>query len=267
VRAVRGRRAAAFVLAAIVMILLAACQPAAGPGSPVPVPELPGTPPPPPPDCSTEGDGDGVACDVLIVGDGQSHSNTPMGFAIPDVVSEELGYPLSNVSVGGSSWSTLLTTVHSRLGPVLPDDVASTAVLLMIGGTQDIVEGDTAATVYADAVAYAAAARSLATGPLLIVAATIPPAGPNVLSNNHFTEAEEAVRIAANALVLADESGAFDAAIDIGIAPYDDPTDATYFQVDQTHLTELGARGIAQDIVIPAVEAVLANAARPASTA
>ena len=266
-RAVGGRRAAAFALAAMVMILLSACQPVAAPISPLPVPEVPATPPPPPPACSTEGDGDGVGCDVLIVGDGQSHSNIPMGFAIPNVVSTDLGYPLSSVGVGGSSWSTLLTTVHTRLGPVLSDDASSTAVLLMIGGSQDIVEGDTAATVYADAVAYAAAARSLATGPLYIVAATIPPVGPNVLSNNHFTEAEEAVRVAANALMLADASGAFDAAVDIGIAPYDDPTDPTYFQVDQTHLTELGAQGIAQGIVIPAVEAVLANAGRSASTA
>ena len=163
-RAVGGRRAAAFVLAAVVMILLSACQPVAGPISPVPVPELPAPPPPPPPACSTEGDGDGVGCDVLIIGDGQSHSNIPLGFAIPNVVSMELGYPLSNVGVGGSSWSTLLTTVHTRLGPVLADDASSTAVLLMIGGSQDIVEGDTAATVYADAVAYATAARSLATG-------------------------------------------------------------------------------------------------------
>jgi lysophospholipase L1-like esterase len=267
VGAVGGRRAAAVVLAAIVMVLLSACQPVAVPISPVPVPELPPTPPPPPPACSAEDDSDGVGCDVLIVGDGQSHSNFPMGFAIPNVVSTELGYPLSSVGVGGSSWSTLLTTVHTRLGPVLSDDGSSTAVLLMIGGTQDIVEGDTAATLYADAVAYAAAARSLATGPLYIVAATIPPAGPNVLSNHHFTEAEEAVRVAANALMLEDGSGAFDAAIDIGIAPYDDPTDPTYFQVDQTHLTELGARGIAEDIVIPAVEALLANSGRPASTA
>ena len=263
-RAVVGRRAAALVTAAMVIILLSACQPVAGP---VPVPELPVGPPPPPAACSTEDDGDGVACDVLIVGDGQSHSNIPTGFAIPDVVSMELGYPLSNVSVGGSSWSTLLTTVHSRLGPVLPDDASSTAVLLMIGGTQDIVEGDTAATVYADAVAYAVAARSLAAGPLYIVAATIPPAGPNVLNNQHFTEAEEAVRVAANALILADGSGAFDAAVDITVAPYDDPSDPTYFQVDQTHLTEVAARGIAQEIVIPAVEALLAKSGTPASTA
>ena len=261
-RAVGGRRAAAFVMAAVAMILVSACQPVA---APVPVPDP--TPPPPPPACSTEGDVDGVSCDVLIIGDGQSHSNTPSGFAIPDVVSTELGYALSSVGVGGSSWSTLLTTVDTRLGPVLSDNAASTAVLLMIGGTHDIVEGDTAATVYADAVAYAAVARSLATGPLYIVAATIPPIGPNVLSNYHFTEAEEAVRIAANALMLEDPSGAFDAAVDIAIAPYDDPTDPTYFQVDQVHLTQLGAHDIAKDIVIPAVESVLANSRRPGSTA
>ena len=75
------------------------------------------------------------------------------------------------------------------------------------------------------------------------------------------------MRVAANALMVADGSGAFDAAIDISIAPYDDPTNPTYFQVDQTHLTQLGAHGIAEDIVIPAVEAVLANAGRPATTA
>jgi lysophospholipase L1-like esterase len=199
---------------------------------------------------------------VLIVADGQSHSVVPLGAAIPDVVGMELDHPVSNVARGGTSWSTLLTTIDTRLAPALPDDPSSTTVLLMIGGSTDVAEGDSAATVYEDAVAYATAARALAAGNLYIVVATIPPIEPNLLNQYHFTEAEEAVRVAANALILADASGAFDAAVDIAVAPYDDPPDPTYVQVDQTHLTLAGARGIAEDIVIPAVENLLARPAR-----
>lgn len=186
---------------------------------------------------------------VRLLAGGQSHQQSPVGFAIPDVTCSRLGIALSNLSSGGASWTTLLTTVH-QLGRVLQDrdrgDLIT--VVLLIGGTQDILLGDTGEQVYDDIVAYADALRAYSDKDISIIACTIPP----IDLFGHFTPAEEAERIAHNALLMANADSKFDFVVDITVPPYDDPT-GPMFAVDQTHFSVEGAEGIATDLVMPAV--------------
>ena len=208
--------------------------------------------------------------DVAIVSDGQSHTNSPAGNAIPDVLARKLGVPHHNSGIGGWSWTTLLdnqaeaTSHANRTLRFL--NAAQTMVYLMIGGTQDVLDGDTGAQIYADHVRAARAARAHRPSGLLIVACTIPPSDEtNPLAFGHFTPAEEAQRVAANALILGDAQGAFDLKIDLDVAPFNDPTevesevdagDGTW-AIDGVHYSVDGAEKITTTLIYPVVKAAL----------
>jgi hypothetical protein len=198
---------------------------------------------------------------VAIVGDGQSHTNTPSGKAIPNIVAAQLGAHHIPVGVGGTAWSTLIGTAPTRSWPALK--AATQTVALLIGGTQDLLEGDTAHEAYDDAAAYAAAMRAAGPANLLIVACTIPPIdGDNPLTFGAWTAEREATRQLHNLLLQHDPLDAFDAVVDIAVAPYNDPVDTIddtdpYFDVDGVHLKIRGAAEIARRLVVPVVEALL----------
>lgn len=169
--------------------------------------------------------------------DGQSHNTVP---AVPFPVLAMQGRPdpWVNLAIGGQSWTSLSTTQQMRAVPLWAHEQST---VILTGGTHDIgVEGDTAATAFADLLAYATAYRQLRAS--VIVCATVPPAAL-------ITGGEETQRLALNDLIRS--SAEFDAVLDLAAAPeLDDPTDTTYYMGDQVHFTAAGAQ-VAADLLSP----------------
>lgn len=188
------------------------------------------------------------AASGAVVFDGQSLNNYP---AVPDnmptlVLADLPGVPGLNISRDTTSWTDLVGSVAWRRNPKA--HIGLTTILLMNGGTSDILGGDTGATLYADEVSYANSARTA--GYDLIVAVTL---CPNV--NN--TGGMETARVDHNTLLLADASNAFDAVVDIANLPeLDDPADLTYYLPSNPHWTAAGAAAAAGAIV-PVVAGLL----------
>lgn len=183
-----------------------------------------------------------------LIWDGQSHCLWP-----PTVVHDGRGptprrlgqlvhmlngtvYPSITPAVGNTSWTVLATTAETRLRPYArPDDG-----LFLWGGQADIyTEGNSGAQTYADACAYADTARGW--GFAVIVALTSPMLGG--VQAGHETAVDEY-----NAALMADGGAHFDRVIDMHTAPFDAPTDTTFFEVDGVHLTDRGAQVAAQRI-------------------
>jgi lysophospholipase L1-like esterase len=151
--------------------------------------------------------------------------------------------PWSNVSISGTSWSTLATTAVSRADHVIKN--ADKTVLIMCGGTSDVLENDSAATILSDMESYANNRR--AAGVDYIINTTI-------TGYTSFTGPQEAVRVAANALIEA--SSVWDAVVDLAAVPeLDDPTDVTYYS-GGLHWTAAGAQVVADEIA-PALDEAL----------
>lgn len=163
--------------------------------------------------------------------------------------------PWGEVALGGTAWSTLALTAgppHNRLFPYL--NRADNTILLMCGTTTDILEGDLAATAYADQVAYATAARAV-NPDLKIVNMTL-------IGNGVFTGPQKTQQLAHNALLLADAAGAFDGVADPHAA-FEAEYGPTYWAntdlfVDGLHLWLEGTEFYAS-VINPVVDAVLAT--------
>lgn len=149
----------------------------------------------------------------------------------------------SNTSAAGRGWDWWLADG-------LPDIQRSRAVAdvfhigLYFGGTSDILGGATGATTYQ---------RISDLDDLLVfdytIAVPIPPAG-----NAIFDAGEETERQAHNTLMLANSHG-FDQVVNLW-ATLDDPTDTTYWEVDQLHLNLAGC-DLAASLLIPARDAAI----------
>jgi lysophospholipase L1-like esterase len=205
---------------------------------------------------------------LAIVGDGQSHTNIPLGAAIPVVVAAQLGARHIYVGIGGTAWSTLARTASTRSWPALK--AATQTVAVLIGGTQDVLDDDTGAVIYDDIVAYANAMRAAGPDNLLIVACTIPPVdAANPFTFGAWTDARESVRQMHNLILQHDPLGAFDAVVDITVPPYNDPHDTypddidPYVATDGVHFKIRGAAEIARRLVAPVVEDLLADTYTP----
>lgn len=181
--------------------------------------------------------------------DGQSLNNIPNSSAgFPSLLMSGRPQAWSNVSINGTSWTGLSTTAASRRDPVL--NHTTRAVLVLAGGSADFAtEHDSAATAYADLLAYITSARAGFTGSSLkVIGVTVPP-------STVITGGDETARVAYNALLLA--SGAVDAVVNLDAdARLQNPADATYY-VDGSHWTAPGAV-IAAGLFVPALESVLA---------
>lgn len=185
-----------------------------------------------------------------MIFDGQSLNVTPLPPDLPfpnRVMESHEGMPWWNVAISGTSWTVLSTTAATRLHPKF---VGSTPnVLVLLGGQSDIMDGDSAATVLADMVAYADAARTA--GADHIVACTLPPAAL-------LTAPQDVVRLAVNDLIL--ESEDFDSVADVAVIPeLQDTGDLTYFY-DGSHWTAVGA-DLAAAVVAPVVDAAIESVA------
>lgn len=150
---------------------------------------------------------------VRLIFDGQSHNIVPfppiLGQPYPWHLTRGRGVPWGVVAVSGSSWTVLLTDIDERLYPTLGH--ATTTVLLMSGGSSDVVDGDTGAQIYTDHVTYADLART-ADPTIKIIACTL------LGSTGFAIDSREARRLDFNTLLLADADDAFDAIADVDAA-------------------------------------------------
>jgi len=184
-----------------------------------------------------------------VVFDGQSLNLTGVNVDLetnnpyPDQVMSGRGVPWANVAVAGQSWTTLATTAATRTHPLA--GFTTNTLLVMCGGTADILDGDSGATLYADEVAYANAAR--AAGYSHVVATTL-------VGNSATTGGQNSARLSHNSLLLADASNAFDFVVDFDVPPLDDWTDTDYY-FDGVHWLETGAAAAAA-LMSPVIDAL-----------
>jgi hypothetical protein len=188
---------------------------------------------------------------VKVVFDGQSHNLVPADKSYPSYLMSGRRLSWTNVAVGGQGWTQLRTTAATRLFPQFKG--AQTTILIMNGGTQNMLDNQTGAQIYADAWLYADQAR--AAGADYVICTTIQNAGPFFGSP---TEAQESARQVANGLILADSLGKFDEVVDITQSPLDNTGDQYYYFLDRVHMNPQGAK-IMADFVAPALDAVLAS--------
>jgi lysophospholipase L1-like esterase len=171
---------------------------------------------------------------------GQSQLGTPAPpNNSPTFCMATTGLPWGVASLGGVGWEEWTAPLlgqylypQARAGLVNP--------LVMNGGTGDIVDlGRTGAQTYASAIAKRDLAEANGFGPTLIT--THLPIGPFYSPTAPMLQAI----VDLNALTLAN-SGGFDAVVDIATDPLDDPTDLTYYAIDQLHVNATGAAVMGQ---------------------
>ena len=184
---------------------------------------------------------------VRVVFDGQSLNLIPAGYpSYPIQTMKDRSEAYCVVAIAGTSWTTLATTAATRLHPLGP--LATTSVLVMNGGTQDVLDGDSGATIMADAVSYADNAR--AAGFDFVIITTIPPAAG-------MTAGQNTARGDFNTLVMADAGADFDVSVNLLSGALADNTDQNYYAFDQVHWAEGGAK-VAADLIKAALDTVLA---------
>lgn len=166
-----------------------------------------------------------------VVFDGQSLNIAGFGGQWISQVMTGLG-PYSNPSIGSTPWTDLITRAPQSVYPLAAK--AQNAILVMgIGGESSLfTEHKTGAQIYAQLVAYSAAAK--AQGFDKVLGLTVPP-------STSITGSDETARTTLNGLILADASHAFDATVDISVSPLNDPTNTTYFNADGLHLKTAGS--------------------------
>jgi hypothetical protein len=185
--------------------------------------------------CSDDGD------EPIVVFDGQSLNRVPVP-DYPALVMQGIeGAEAENIAVNGASWTLLSEDVETRRDPLADEGYS---ILVMVGGTSDVVGGDDGPTIYEDMRSYAGSARDA--GYDHIIAATIQPGSGE-------TDAQNRAREDANELILEDPDGAFDEVVDLAGQPgLKDPTSDFYYD-PIGHPSPQGARRMA-DAMRPAVE-------------
>lgn len=186
-----------------------------------------------------------------VVFDGQSLNATPINHSYPRQLMTVLrsGVPWNNVAIGGTSWSTLDNTALQRTYSHAP--LANYAILILCGGTSDILEGDDGATVVADMFNYSNAGRS--GGFDYVIGTTITP-------NLAFTGGQESIRTSANGFILAAVPATFNAVVDFAAdSRLSDASNLTYYNADGLHWTAAGA-DVAASLMAPALDVALALA-------
>lgn len=187
------------------------------------------------------------AAPFVCVFDGQSLNFTPtLSDNYPIRLMAQLGFPTPvTIWVGGIGWADLATdgagyqSLTTRGGNY--SDAGLVTSYMMCGGTSDVLAAVPAADIYGYMGDLAAEARSL--GYDKVLASTITPF-------TGFTGPQEAIRDAANALILADASTYFDGVADFDGTPgLSDPSNTTYYS-DGLHFTAAAAQ-IAADTMQP----------------
>lgn len=105
-------------------------------------------------------------------------------------------------------------------------------LVVFLGGTTDLgFDGDSAATTYANLLNFAAEAREA--GADACIAGTVMP-------SVFFSAGEEVERQAFNSTLLTNSGSPFEGVFDVTVAPLNDYTDTTYWEVDQLHWNVTG---------------------------
>lgn len=195
-----------------------------------------------------------------VVFDGQSQLLTPLdGRMVPEQTMTGTKIPFHNAAIAGVGWEVdtdpaggpgLDASASTRLFPQIRHDPELEDVLVLLGGQGDALYAISQATpdpgeVAFDAlVNYATAAR--AAGFSEIIACTWPSIG------NPTVQAAYTVH---NGLLLADNSGTFDAVVDIEVGDLAVPGSDAFLPADVLgHLSEYGASLVAaalRPVVIP----------------
>ena len=172
------------------------------------------------------------AAPYFVIFDGQS-----MNGGWPDYVLTELVMAGRNNAayhepwLSGIAWSAMDDSLAARVKPYANSGL--TTIYNMVGGTTDVNNGDSGATIYATMSAIAQTVKGY--GVDFVVATTITP------STSH-TGGEITARQNANTLIMADADGYFDYKVDLaGVSGLDDPTNETYY-FDGTHWWPDGAQ-------------------------
>lgn len=147
-----------------------------------------------------------------VVFDGQSRMAFPTwdgfgGYSWGRLAMAGRGLPGYLVAVSGQSITDLMADFATRVAPKLSGPEPSIYVMGDVGPSDIVDEGDSAATVYSQAGQLAGMAR--AAGADYVLCASMLPGDP------YFDPSHEAIRLSANALLLADASDYFDATVDI----------------------------------------------------
>lgn len=171
---------------------------------------------------------------MQLVFDGQSLNLMPVGNTYPALLMVGRVGAWAAVAISAASWTTLATTRTARLGQL--GRACTPSVLVMCGGTTDLTDGDSGATVCADMESYATAARAL--GFDYVVACTITP-------SIGFTGPQETQRLAANVAIRA--SAGFDAVADLVADSRLATITGTYY-ADGIHWTAAGAAAAAETV-------------------
>lgn len=191
------------------------------------------------------------ASTVKVLFDGQSLNWSPsVSDNYPKRLMQSRGIHSSNVAVSGFAWIQLRNLISNRVEPYLQR--APVIIVIGLGGTTDYALNRTGAQVYGYEVDWANNIRSATSNTVYVIQTTTTP-------STSFTGPQDTERIAGNALVIADASGAFDYSVDLaGDARLSNPSNTTYYNPDGTHLTAAGAQVVA-DLITPSFEAILAS--------
>lgn len=152
---------------------------------------------------------------------------------------------VSNLGTSGKTLATMTTEAATRVDPFYNANRTKNVVCIF-GGINDAGAGTSAAAIYANMQAYVAARQ--AAGFQVVVFTLLP----------HPTPAIEAIRVAYNTLLRADNAGAdgiADVAADSRIGDPGDNLDTTYYDADTVHPNTAGYAIIAE-IAKTAVEAL-----------
>lgn len=187
------------------------------------------------------------AAECAIVFAGQSLNSLPAAYPGQLLTTLAATYGITptrlNIWEAGVGWVPQSSGFRlARLDPTLR--TAEINVLSMVGGTQDYINGVTGAACYAAQVTYSARAKVINPAAIVLGTTTHP--------SGSITAGNETERQDGNSRVMADASNAFDYSVDVAADPrLDDPTDLTYYNADQIHLTNAGGAVMAELMAVP----------------
>lgn len=182
---------------------------------------------------------------------GQSWLNSPSPYtggpeSIPAVSMSGRGIPWENLAINGVGWAAWLAALMQDVYDQVVPTTANNVLVMYDSGQSSAWSGATAATIYAEQVDIAEAAKNIGGYTHVI--------GSTLTGNAANTSPQNTKRLDLNTLMLANADGAFDAVVDVNVGPVADWTDPTYYFED--HPNAAGCAALAA-LLIPTLDAIL----------
>ncbi len=174
-----------------------------------------------------------------IVFEGDSITQGVLANTIPYPAQLGIQWRISDLASAGETVNQMIgqvATVVAKYAPLLPRNIAH-----LLGGTNDILNSASAATVYSRIQTWCANLVSAGWPGEIWVATLLPAGGGSAVFNPVITDL--------NNLLIADHSFCTKLIRFDQVPQLQDPSDALYFQSDQLHETNLGAQFMAQTVV------------------